>query len=144
MLTSSSASGNQWYRNETVLTGATSQTHTVKEKGLYQVKVTIDGCTSELSDQFAIIVTDVTDQEHSISLSLYPNPAGQELRIKLTGVEEDESSELVVYDFTGRVVSTQRMKGEHASLLLDQYSSGNYVLRISNKSFSLNTRFTKQ
>jgi len=36
------------------------------------------------------------------------------------------------------------MKGEYASLLLDLYSSGNYVLRVSNKSFSLNTRFTKQ
>jgi len=127
-----------------ILAGATSQTHTVKEKGLYQVKITVDGCAGELSDQFAIIVTDVIDPENSISLSLYPNPAGQELQIKLTGVEEDESSELVVYDLTGRVVSTQRMKGEYASLLLDQYSSGNYVLRISNKSFSLNTRFTKQ
>jgi len=144
VLTSSSTNGNQWYINDTVLAGATSQTHTVKEKGLYQVKVTVNGCASELSDQFAIIVTDVIDPENSISLSLYPNPAGQELRIKLTGVEEDESSELVVYDLTGRVVSTQRMKGEYASLLLDQYSSGNYVLRISNKSFSLNTRFTKQ
>jgi len=144
VLTSSSINGNQWYRNDIVIAGATSKTHAVKEKGLYKVKGTVDGCASEPSDQFAIIVTDVINTENSISVSLYPNPAGQELRIKLSGVDEDESSELVVYDLTGRVISKHSMMGEYTSLLLDQYSSGNYVLHISNKSFARHTRFTKQ
>lgn len=144
VLTSSSVNGNQWYRNETILTGATSQTHSIKEEGVYQVKVTIDGCASEKSDQYSIIVTDIIDAEDTRSINLYPNPAGQELRIELTGVQESEFSELIAYDLTGKVITKQTMKGKSLSFLIDQFPSGNYVLHISNRYFVLSARFTKR
>ena len=143
-LTSSSTGGNQWYRNGMPLIGATGPSLTIDATGLYTVKVTIEGCSSDFSDPFNFIITDVVDPEQAISLSLYPNPVGQVLRIRLTGKKEDEPSELTVYDFSGRLMSQQTMKGGEASILIGQYSSGSYVLLVSSKAFTLNTRFVKQ
>nr|WP_162988921.1 gliding motility-associated C-terminal domain-containing protein [Pedobacter schmidteae] len=45
ILTSSSASGNQWYKGTDLITGATGQTYTATEAGLYTVRVTnASGC----------------------------------------------------------------------------------------------------
>ncbi len=143
ILTSSSASNNVWYRNGMALPGATNSSYTIDGKGLYTVRVTVDGCPSEFSDPYAIIITDVIDSEHSIKLSLHPNPASQELRITLNGVKQGENSDLIVYDLVGRVISKEIMRGNEGLLLIDKYPPGNYLLQVTNRSFLLNTRFVK-
>jgi len=143
ILASSSTSSNFWYRNNIALPGATNNTYTVDGKGLYTVKVIVDGCASEFSDPYAIIITDVIDSEHAIKLSLHPNPASQELKITISGVKQDETSDMIVYDLAGRVMSKEIMKGNESLLSIDKYPSGNYLIQITNKSFLLNTRFIK-
>jgi hypothetical protein len=56
VLTSSAASGNQWYHDGTAIQGATSATYTVPatEPGYYWVKVTLLGCTSDESNHVYI------------------------------------------------------------------------------------------
>lgn len=49
VLTSSIASGNQWYLNGTAISGATSQTYTVTQNGVYTVTAVVNGCTTALS-----------------------------------------------------------------------------------------------
>ena len=49
ILTSSSASGNQWYRNGTIISGATAQTYAANTSGTYTVTVTTSGCPSAAS-----------------------------------------------------------------------------------------------
>ncbi|MFY9311125.1 MAG: T9SS type A sorting domain-containing protein [Bacteroidia bacterium] len=49
VLTSSSATGNQWYLNGNIISGATSQTYTTTQSGSYTVVVTSNGCTSAAS-----------------------------------------------------------------------------------------------
>src|SRR3954452_10378642 len=49
-LTSSSASGNQWFENGFPIGGATNQTYDVVEIADYTVQVTIGGCSSPMSD----------------------------------------------------------------------------------------------
>jgi hypothetical protein len=49
-LTSSSATGNQWYENGVLIGGATNQTYDAVEIGDYTVVVTILGCSSPTSD----------------------------------------------------------------------------------------------
>ena len=46
VLTSSSASGNQWYLNGTAISGATSQSYTATASGSYTVVVTTSGCST--------------------------------------------------------------------------------------------------
>ena len=56
ILTSSAASGNQWYRNGIAINGATVQTYSATQDGNYTVKVTIGGCTSLASNAIVVIV----------------------------------------------------------------------------------------
>lgn len=48
-LTSSAASGNQWYRNGTLIAGATAKTYTATDSGSYTVIASPGGCPSDVS-----------------------------------------------------------------------------------------------
>lgn len=50
VLTSSAPTGNQWYKNGSLIAGATSTTYTATENGKYTVVVTITGLSSQPSD----------------------------------------------------------------------------------------------
>lgn len=54
VLTSSSTTGNQWYLDGTIITGATGQTYTVTQNGTYTVTATVNGCTSSASSPVVI------------------------------------------------------------------------------------------
>jgi Secretion system C-terminal sorting domain len=53
--TSSSVSGNQWYKDGNIIAGATAQTYSATTSGTYTSRVTINGCQSPASN--AIVVT---------------------------------------------------------------------------------------
>jgi hypothetical protein len=55
-LTSSSASGNQWFLNGNPIGGATNQSLLVNAAGSYTVKVTTSGCTSNPSAATVVVV----------------------------------------------------------------------------------------
>ena len=143
-LTSSSNSGNQWYRNDVEITGATSPVYTIADKGLYTVKVIQAGCQSEVSDVFTIIFTEILNKDQRVSISVFPNPALAELTISLTGVKGGEVSEVMIFDLTGRMVGQEKMTGEEGVIQVEQYPAGSYILRVSNKSMNIKTRFIKQ
>ena len=58
-LTSSSASGNQWYLNGNAINAATNQQYVANASGNYTVKVTANGCTSAASAATNVIVNAV-------------------------------------------------------------------------------------
>ncbi|MBT1699848.1 T9SS type A sorting domain-containing protein [Fulvivirgaceae bacterium PWU4] len=80
VLTSSNASGNQWYVGGTSIAGATNQDLKVSKAGIYKVITTIDDCASEFSDDFAIVVTGIEESRHT-EISLYPNPVMDHLTV---------------------------------------------------------------
>jgi hypothetical protein len=101
-LVSSSSAGNQWYKDGTILPGATNQFYVPTTTGSFQVTVTIGGCTSPISEPY-LVAGNVEKQDYSISI--YPNPSRGVFKILYTGVEE-ENLEVSVYDLVGnRVVS---------------------------------------
>jgi hypothetical protein len=57
VLSSSIASGNQWYKNGVAITGATAQTYTATTAGSYTAKIISGGCTSALSNAMDVAVT---------------------------------------------------------------------------------------
>ena len=59
-LTSSSASGNQWYLNGNPIGGATNQTYIATASGNYTTTVTTSGCTSAPSASTTVTVTTST------------------------------------------------------------------------------------
>ena len=142
-LTSSVTTGNQWFKDGNSISGATAQTILVLEDGVYQVNATLESCTSILSEAITVIITGVEDPIHSIQVNIFPVPSREMISIHLSGVKDEEVSELTVFDVSGRLIEKQQLRGKEAMLLIKEYQVGDYFLRISNKSFLLHKRFVK-
>ncbi len=57
LLTSSSASGNQWYLNGVAIVGATNQTYSASAPGTYTVVYTVGTCSSAASNSIVLAVS---------------------------------------------------------------------------------------
>ena len=55
ILTSNSYSGNQWFKDGTIISGSTSPTLTARSTGSYTAKVTLNGCESVASNAIAVM-----------------------------------------------------------------------------------------
>ncbi len=73
-LTSSSATGNQWYLNGLVISGATGQTYTATQSGNYSVIVSDNGCYSLSSADVPVVVTGIEEATLASFIDIYPNP----------------------------------------------------------------------
>ncbi|MFH0866804.1 MAG: FG-GAP-like repeat-containing protein, partial [Bacteroidota bacterium] len=64
ILNSNAANGNQWYLNNTIISGATNQTYTPSVNGAYFVIVSLNGCSSDTSNiiNFILGAATVTTQ----------------------------------------------------------------------------------
>ncbi len=144
LLTSSSGTGNAWYRNADLIEDAAGQSFTVAEEGLYQVKVTIDECSSDFSDAFPVIITSISKFTPEVMLVLYPNPVQTELEVILQGSGSSETHELTIYDLTGRVMKKSTINGGQFNTNIHHYPSGDYFLRVANSKLNLIARFVKR
>ncbi|PZR36047.1 MAG: hypothetical protein DI538_14395 [Azospira oryzae] len=79
-LQSNFESGNQWYLNNKLISGATGKTLEVTESGLYTLKVSVEG-NCETTADLTMVVTDLKTQLES--KQVYPNPVNDILTIKL-------------------------------------------------------------
>jgi PKD repeat protein len=73
-LTSSAASGNQWYLNGVPLTGETGQTYTFLTNGNYTVIATVAGCPSDSAAVVSVTNVGIDNDVNPYGLSVYPNP----------------------------------------------------------------------
>ena len=117
MLNSSSPLGNQWFLDGIPISGAIGESLEVTSFGVFSVQVTIDGCTSEISDEITLIVNSAK-MEIGGELIVYPNPAENQIFVKgISGFIK--SADLI--DISGRV---------HA-VNFEEYPEG-YRINISN------------
>jgi hypothetical protein len=73
-LTSSAATGNQWYVNGAPIPGATWQTYIPAYVGNYTTIVTVNDCQSDPSNSIYIAVVGTGQVLRSYELTVYPNP----------------------------------------------------------------------
>lgn len=145
-LTSSWASGNQWFLNGAAIAGATGHFITVNESGVYHVELTTPaGCQSPPSaDLDVVIVGDVSALEDS-RLNIYPNPATQQLNINLNNFENDQPVKIEIFDMLGKsLVKLNGYGGESISLETVDYPSGMYLIRCGIAGSFYTSRFTTQ
>jgi uncharacterized repeat protein (TIGR03803 family) len=127
-LTSSAASGNQWYRNSTLISSATSVSLNVTQAGVYKVEVVGNGCNSDFSDDVPIIVTGDLDN-NSTAVSLYPNPTHDELTIDLAGFEKNVPVTISTIDLLGRSLNQLVAQGGHeVKLDVRLFTPGQYII----------------
>lgn len=130
-LTSSSASGNQWYHNNTPIPNATGRTFTPNANGTYTVISTLNGCASAVSNAITITNTGLMETQARLMAEVYPNPSSGLFRVALPG---GAVYELEVWDVTGKIVQRQQVKGTATQLDLTKATPGMYFLRITSAS----------
>jgi hypothetical protein len=100
VLTSSAPTGNQWYYEGTAIPGATGQSYTViTNTGNYWCVVTINGCSSPISNKVWVVITGVQELQSS-NFSIYPVPNDGQFTVSITSPVA-ESFTITVYNQLG-------------------------------------------
>jgi uncharacterized repeat protein (TIGR03803 family) len=138
-LTSSTATNNQWYRNDVIISGATNATFNVTEPGIYKVQVLGTGCNSDFSDDVPLIVTG--DLPTDTAIQLFPNPVADWLTVQLG---DDQTVKTIrIVDMLGRPRTEQQVSGTEARLFVGSYPAGTYILSIKANHTNKVLRFIK-
>ncbi len=98
-LQSTAASGNQWYFEGTLITGATGQTYVATQDGYYWDIVTLNGCSSDSSNHKLILTTGI-DPHSSAAINIYPVPNNGQFNVSIN-TASDQSFSISVYNSIG-------------------------------------------
>lgn len=83
------------------------------------------------------------EQNHLDAISIYPNPASDEVRVNLSGIESETIS-LELMDMTGKVIQTQNnITGSEGVFDLSAVAKGSYQIRISDGTIQRIARIVK-
>ncbi len=131
--TSETAESYQWYLDESMIEGATSQNYHANQVGSYQVSVIdINGCEG-LSEPVDLVVTGLSDASLEVSLVAYPNPTTGPVYVEVSGAEE-ASLDYRLSDISGRMILQgtfmKRQETAYLELALPE-EPGIYLLQIS-------------
>lgn len=129
-LHSSYPDGNQWYRNDVLIAGENTASLTVDKSGTYSVKVSIEGCVSDLSNKETVTIVGLEDQVRGFSL--YPNPADETLYVTVSN-PSGTPVELRIIDTLGKELYTLTSKDEQVALDIRSLPSGLYLIRVSHE-----------
>lgn len=139
-LQSSSSTGNQWFLNGQPISGANNAVISPVQFGSYTVSVTINGCTSPISDTVLFIPTELSQTSIS-SWQYFPNPASESVMIRY---QLESASRVSVYltDMSGRIVKRWengvRESGSITDeLMISDVAAGLYLLRIETDDHAL-------
>jgi hypothetical protein len=78
---------------------------------------------------FGVSVTSVNEGEASV----FPNPAVNNVTVSLSQAEVDASTQIVIYDLTGKVVKSMTSKEvTNISVDVSELSSGVYTMKVTN------------
>jgi hypothetical protein len=127
VLVSTADSGNQWYINDTLITGATGQMDTVHLPGVYYTTVTdpVTGCV--------LVSNKITYSTGSIGLTIAPNPSNGSFQLEFVFSTADNTA-VEIYNMIGQRVYEQDL-GSFSGLFSQQIdainlASGIYVVKI--------------
>jgi hypothetical protein len=124
-LRSSSSSGNQWYKNATLIPGETGQFYRLTGPASYQVQVTGQtGCVSEMSASFVYV--GLQEKPKEISVAIYPNPTTGIITLTGDGLE-NRSFEVRVFNSMGKTVLSVK---DRLILDLSNMETGLYYVSI--------------
>ncbi|QHT66761.1 6-bladed beta-propeller [Rhodocytophaga rosea] len=126
-----SATSYEWYRDGIKIVGKNQQIK-VSDSGKYTVKVSMDECSSPLSEAFTYQKTPTGLEEYGAQIKVYPNPATSSVFIELPA---DWQATLTLSDAMGRAVKESMLtRGESkVELLLTGIKAGIYILHITTK-----------
>ena len=133
LLTSSSATGNQWKLGGTPIPGSNGPTHIATITGWYSVTVTAGNC-SKTSDSVFITITPsgITNMPLASLVTIAPVPVQQSLTVKIN-MDQTALSQwrLTMYDCTGRTIYMATALQRSNMIDVNKFLSGVYFLKVS-------------
>jgi hypothetical protein len=111
-----------WYLNGGPMAGQNTAVLIPESSGSYTVEAELNGCTSEVSAPFDLIITSVKHQRAE-TWNLIPNPAANMFEIK-----SSETIEIIeLFDVNGRLIQTSNLK----QMWIQDLSNGIYFVRVN-------------
>jgi hypothetical protein len=130
VLSSDAPSGNQWYDQNGVISGANGQSYTATANGNYYTIVTLLGCESDTSNLINITSTGIESKADELEFKVFPNPFENDLTIQLDG--NDEPARVEIMNTSGQMV----YRGAFVKRLViqtDQFAKGMYLVKVERK-----------
>lgn len=132
-LFSDALSGNQWYKDDVAIDGATGQSYSPAEDGYYYDIATINGCKSDTSNIIHVIIDNIIQYGNN-NIHIYPNPAKDYVSIQsstsLSGIMK-----IAIYSYNGMMVksfeNTNKSSVGEYSIDIRNLSPGIYLLKIN-------------
>jgi hypothetical protein len=142
-LTSSSSQGNQWFINGALIQDALGENYTPNVTGNFSVQVTINGCKSNMSAPYPLVITgDI--QTQNTEIKIYPNPVINELNILSGSSGGIEQFTAKIYDLYGRVIQNEIISNSYPiSINTSFLVSGCYVIEFNQVGRIFRCRFVK-
>ncbi len=135
VLTSSAASGNQWYFNGVAIPGENNQSITITQNGDYTVDETTNGCTTSLSAATTILNVGINQLNGSLGFSIYPNPSDGIFNISFyANSKSDYKVELI--NSLGQLIFKELLSnysGQYSKRInISEYGKGIYTISLMN------------
>lgn len=153
VFTSSSPSGNQWFRDNVTATGETGQTYEIPlgVSAEIQVQVSIDGCVSDVSEVVNGIgqqITGIEDLIRNGQLKAYPNPVQDIFSIDLSGQTFNRAPMARLYTLDGQIINESEMRNEgfnwQTRFDVSQLKQGIYLYQLVEGQTVLTGKFIKR
>ncbi|MEI7492236.1 MAG: T9SS type A sorting domain-containing protein [Bacteroidota bacterium] len=129
ILTSSAASGNQWYNQSGAIIGANGKNYTVTINGDYYVVVILDVCSSQPSNIISVTNVGIVAAANQAVIRVYPNPARNELTVELK-----DNRQIIRFDIVnqeGQVVFKGNLL-EKTVVPTNTFAPGVYMIKLEN------------
>jgi hypothetical protein len=141
IIESSASSGNQWFKDGTLISGAIGLTFNITSNGAYSLEVTIDGCKSARSNDLVVIITGNENFPEKEQLTISPNPVENILTLSLPS---NNKKEIAIFTITGHQVEYSSTEQSNIQFDVSGYKQGIYLVRVSTNSGFQYGRFLKK
>lgn len=129
--TSNNANSYEWDFGDGNSSTDFNPSHTYASNGTYTVCLTAySDCNESTVCQDVTVSEDdasLTENQNNIGITVYPNPAKDLINFE---IESADASEIMIYDPTGKVISTNTVEGKNTIVNLHKFNTGLYIYRV--------------
>ena len=146
VLTSSAATGNQWYLNGSIIVGATGQTYTVTADGYYSVWVTtLLGCQAS-SSSYQVLLSSLNELLIYNAIVLGPNPAKNYILLTVPAELVAAPVSIKCIDVAGKIVIEKQLVFNSTSekINIENLAIGIYVVEFKTNTIDKKFKFVKE
>lgn len=136
----------QWFLNGNPINGATDQSFTPTENGIYTVEATDDVNCSGSSDEIEVVVNSLNELPGTKGISIMPNPVVNNLRLEILS-DNNMQLDIKILDATGKTVleNSTQISGNYVEMIdMSHLPKGIYFLNLENEKGKAVERIVKQ